>query len=32
VLRILRAEFENTMSLAGVRTVADIERAFVAPA
>jgi 4-hydroxymandelate oxidase len=32
VLGIFRAEFENAMSLAGVRTVTEIERAFVAPA
>lgn len=32
VLGILRAEFENAMTLAGVRTVAEITPAFVAPA
>jgi 4-hydroxymandelate oxidase len=32
VLGILRAEFENAMALAGVRTVADVTRSFVAPA
>ena len=32
VLRILRDEFENTMTLAGTPTVAEITRAFVAPA
>jgi isopentenyl diphosphate isomerase/L-lactate dehydrogenase-like FMN-dependent dehydrogenase len=32
VLRILRAELENTMALAGTRTVADITRSLVAPA
>jgi len=32
VLRILRVELENTMALAGTRLVADIMRAFVAPA
>lgn len=32
VLRMLRDEFENTMALAGVGTVAGITRAFVAPA
>lgn len=31
VLRILRAELENTMALAGARTVADITRAHVEP-
>jgi isopentenyl diphosphate isomerase/L-lactate dehydrogenase-like FMN-dependent dehydrogenase len=29
VLRILRAEFENAMTLAGVKTVGEITRAFV---
>jgi isopentenyl diphosphate isomerase/L-lactate dehydrogenase-like FMN-dependent dehydrogenase len=32
VLRILREELENTMALAGTRTIADITSAFVAPA
>ena len=32
VLAILRAELENAMALAGVRTVGDITPAFVAPA
>jgi len=32
VLRILRAELENAMALAGCRTVADITRAHVHPA
>lgn len=32
VLRILRSELENAMSLAGTRTVAEITRAFVTPA
>ena len=32
VLRILRAELENTMSLAGTHAVSDITPAFVAPA
>jgi isopentenyl diphosphate isomerase/L-lactate dehydrogenase-like FMN-dependent dehydrogenase len=32
VLRILRAELENTMALAGVGSVADITGAFVARA
>jgi 4-hydroxymandelate oxidase len=32
VLGILRAEFENAMTLAGVKAVADISRAFVSPA
>jgi isopentenyl diphosphate isomerase/L-lactate dehydrogenase-like FMN-dependent dehydrogenase len=32
VLGILRAEFENAMALAGVKTVGEITRAFVAPA
>jgi 4-hydroxymandelate oxidase len=32
VLRILRAELENAMTLAGTRTVAEITREFVAPA
>jgi 4-hydroxymandelate oxidase len=32
VLGILRAELENAMTLAGVRTVAEITPAFVAPA
>jgi isopentenyl diphosphate isomerase/L-lactate dehydrogenase-like FMN-dependent dehydrogenase len=32
VLRILRDELENAMSLAGAPTVADITRSFVAPA
>ncbi len=32
VLRILRAEFENAMTLAGTRTVGEITSAFVAPA
>jgi isopentenyl diphosphate isomerase/L-lactate dehydrogenase-like FMN-dependent dehydrogenase len=32
VFGILRAEFENAMSLAGVRTVAEIAPSFVAPA
>ena len=32
VLTILRAEFENAMALAGVRTVGEITPAFVAPA
>lgn len=32
VLGILRAEFENAMTLAGVRTVGEITPAFVAPA
>ncbi|MGH2589802.1 MAG: alpha-hydroxy acid oxidase, partial [Actinomycetota bacterium] len=32
VLGILRAEFENAMTLAGVRTVAEITPAFIAPA
>jgi 4-hydroxymandelate oxidase len=32
VLGILRAEFENAMTLAGVRTVAEITPSFVAPA
>lgn len=32
VLRILRAELENAMTLAGVRAVAEIARSFVAPA
>jgi isopentenyl diphosphate isomerase/L-lactate dehydrogenase-like FMN-dependent dehydrogenase len=29
VLRILRAELENTMALAGTRSVADIARSHV---
>jgi isopentenyl diphosphate isomerase/L-lactate dehydrogenase-like FMN-dependent dehydrogenase len=32
VLRILRAELENAMTLAGVGRIADITRAHVAPA
>jgi isopentenyl diphosphate isomerase/L-lactate dehydrogenase-like FMN-dependent dehydrogenase len=32
VLGILRNELENTMALAGTKTVADITRSFVAPA
>jgi 4-hydroxymandelate oxidase len=32
VLRILRAEFENSMALTGCRTVAEITSALVAPA
>jgi isopentenyl diphosphate isomerase/L-lactate dehydrogenase-like FMN-dependent dehydrogenase len=32
VLTILRAELENAMALAGVRTVGEITPAFVAPA
>jgi isopentenyl diphosphate isomerase/L-lactate dehydrogenase-like FMN-dependent dehydrogenase len=32
VLRILRSELENAMSLAGTRTVAEITRAYVTPA
>lgn len=31
VLDILRAEFENAMTLSGVRTIAEIDRALVAP-
>jgi isopentenyl diphosphate isomerase/L-lactate dehydrogenase-like FMN-dependent dehydrogenase len=32
VLTILRAELENAMALAGVRTIGEITPAFVAPA
>jgi isopentenyl diphosphate isomerase/L-lactate dehydrogenase-like FMN-dependent dehydrogenase len=32
VLGILRAELENAMTLAGVRTVGEITSSFIAPA